>query len=496
MLFSSLLFLYQFLPITLFIYYLSKERLQSVVLLFASLVFYAWGGPSYISILIISILINYFSGLAMGSGEAKRRRKTFLVLGIILNLSLLVIFKYTHFFIENINLLTAIFGVPPVLIKKIILPLGISFFTFKGISYLFTIYRRETPVQRNFVDLALYISLFPQLIAGPISRYRDLAPQLSGRTHSFEKFSSGIRRFIMGLAKKVLIATPLSYMANQVFTIPFEHLSAPLAWIGILFFALQIYYDFSGYTDMAIGLGRMLGFEFVENFNFPYISCSFREFWRRWHISLSTWFRDYLFLPLAYHTSRKLPKEKYFGLRTDKLIYLIAITITFLLCGFWHGAAWTFIAWGMIHGFMLILEHLGLGKILSRFYKPFQHAYMIFFLLISWVFFRSETFHEAFVYLSIMFGFGSQSFQWNMLSDYLNTGTVVVFTTAILGSTRFFDKLSEIVMSWTGSSRLFVRAGFMHIMNIGTLVFMFAVLALSTIYLAGETVSSFIYFKF
>jgi alginate O-acetyltransferase complex protein AlgI len=313
MLFSSLLFLYQFLPVTLFIYYLSKERFQSTVLLLASLIFYAWGGPSFISILIINILINYFSGLAMGSGEGGKRRKIFLILGIIMNLSLLVIFKYTHFFIENINLLTSLLGVSPVLIKKIFLPLGISFFTFKGISYLVTIYRRETAVQRNFIHVALYISLFPQLIAGPISRYRDLAPQLQGRTHSFEKFSSGIRRFILGLAKKVLIASQLSYLANQVFTVPLEHLSAPQAWMGILFFALRIYYDFSGYTDMAIGLGRMLGFEFVENFNFPYISRSFREFWRRWHISLSTWFRDYLFLPLAYHTSRKLPKEKYLG---------------------------------------------------------------------------------------------------------------------------------------------------------------------------------------
>ena len=496
MLFSSLLFLYQFLPVTLIIYYLSKERLQSIILLLVSLVFYAWGGPSYIFILVISILINYFSGLAMGSGESKKRRKTFLVLGVIFNLLLLVIFKYTSFFIENINFLTGLFGTPPILIKKIFLPLGISFFTFKGISYLFTIYRRETAVQRNFIDLALYISLFPQLIAGPISRYRDLAPQLKDRTHSFDKFSSGVHRFILGLAKKVLIATPLSYVATQVFTIPVEHLSAPQAWIGIVFFALQIYYDFSGYTDMAIGLGRMLGFEFVENFNFPYISRSFREFWRRWHISLSTWFRDYLFLPLAYHTSRKLPKEKYFGLRTDKLIYLIATTITFLLCGFWHGAAWTFLVWGLIHGFMLILEHLGLGKITNRFYKPFQHVYMIFFLLISWVFFRSETIREAFDYLTIMFGFGSQSFHCNMLFDYLNSGTVFIFIIAVLGSTRLFDKLSGIARSWTGSSRSIIRAGSVHILNLGTLAFIILILAISTIFLAGETINSFIYFKF
>jgi alginate O-acetyltransferase complex protein AlgI len=496
MLFSSLLFLYQFLPVTLFIYYLSKERFQTIVLLLASLIFYAWGGPSYISILVINILINYFSGLAMGSGEAGKRRKTFLVLGIIMNLSLLVLFKYTHFFIENINLLTGLFGVPPVLIKKIFLPLGISFFTFKGISYLVTIYRRETDVQRNFIQVALYISLFPQLIAGPISRYRDLAPQLQRRTYSFEKFSSGIRRFILGLAKKVLIASQLFYLANQVFAIPLEHLSAPQAWIGILFFALQIYYDFSGYTDMAIGLGRMLGFEFVENFNFPYISRSFREFWRRWHISLSTWFRDYLFLPLAYHTSRKLPKEKYLGLRTDKLIYLIATTVTFLLCGFWHGAAWTFIVWGLIHGFMLILEHLGLGKVLNRFYKPLQHVYMIFFLLVSWVFFRSETIHDAFGYLNVMFGFGSTSFNKSILSDYLNSGTIFIFTIAIFGSTRFFDKISEIIQGWTGSSRMPVRAVSIHIRSLVTLVIMLTVLALSTIFLAGETISPFIYFKF
>jgi alginate O-acetyltransferase complex protein AlgI len=496
MLFSSLLFLYQFLPITLFFYYLAKERLQSYVLLLASFIFYAWGGPSYISILVISILINYFSGLAMGSDGSKKRRKLFLVLGIILNLLILVIFKYTHFFVENINVLTSLFGAPPLLIKKIILPLGISFFTFKGISYQVTIYRRETEVQRNFIDLALYISLFPQLIAGPISRYRDLAPQLQSRTLSFDKFSSGVSRFVLGLAKKVLIATPIAYVANQIFSIPFVHLSAPIAWIGIVFFGIQIYYDFSGYTDMAIGLGRMLGFEFVENFNFPYISRSFREFWRRWHISLSTWFRDYVFLPLAYRTSRKLPKEKYLGLRTDKLIYLISTTITFLLCGFWHGAAWTFIIWGMIHGLMLILEHLGLGRIVNRFYKPFQYVYMIFFLLISWVFFRSETIRDAADYFTIMFGFGKQSFNWNMLSDYLNGGTIFVLTIAILGSTRFFEKLIEMIKGWSLSSRVIIRTGTVHILNIGILIFILSALALSTVFLQGESITSFIYFKF
>jgi alginate O-acetyltransferase complex protein AlgI len=377
-----------------------------------------------------------------------------------------------------------------------LLPIGISFFTFKGISYQVTIFRRETPVQRNIISLAVYISLFPQLIAGPISRYRDLAPQLKERTHSFERFSSGIRRFILGLAKKVLIATQLSYVTNQIFTIPFEHMSAPLAWIGIIFFALQIYYDFSGYTDMAIGLGRMLGFEFVENFNFPYISRSFREFWRRWHISLSTWFRDYLFLPLAYSTSRKLPKEKYFGLKTDKLIYAIATTLTFFVCGFWHGAAWTFIIWGLIHGFMLIIEHVGLSKILNRFYKPFQHFYMIFFLLISWVFFRSDSFQEAFRYLAIMFGFGTQSFSWYLLSDYLNIGTIFIFTIAILGSTRFFERLSEFIRNWNESSGKLAQAGSVHLLNLGTLIFVISILALSTIFLEGETISSFIYFKF
>jgi len=467
-----------------------------MVLLLASLIFYAWGGPSYISVLIISILINYFSGILIGSSEIKNRRKTFLVLGIILNLLLLVIFKYTHFFIENINLLTGLFGVPPILIKNIFLPIGISFFTFKGISYLVTIFRRETSVQRNILSLALYLSLFPQLIAGPISRYRDLAPQLKERSHSFEKFSFGIRRFILGLTKKVLIATQLSYVSNQIFTIPSEHISAPQAWIGIIFFALQVYYDFSGYTDMAIGLGRMLGFDFVENFNFPYISLSFSEFWRRWHISLSTWFRDYLFLPLAYSTSRKLPKEKYLGFKTDKLLYVIATTLTFLLCGFWHGAAWTFIVWGLIHGFMLIIEHLGLGKILNRFYKPFRHIYLVFFLLISWVFFRSDSFQEAFRYLGIMFGFGKQSFNWILLSDYLNIGTIFIFTIAILGSTRFFERLSDIIRGWTTSSRKFVQAGSVHFLNLGTLIFIITILALSTIFLEGETISSFIYFKF
>jgi len=496
MLFSSLLFLYLFLPTTLFFYYFANDKLKSITLLLASLLFYAWGNPSFLSILIISILINYFTGLLIGSLEKKKQRKSALVLGIILNLALLVVFKYSYFLIDNINLLSGVFGAAPIIIKKVILPLGISFFTFKGISYLITVYRRETTAQRNFIDLSIYISLFPQLIAGPISRYRDLEPQLRNRLHSLEKFSSGIKRFVLGLAKKILIATPLSYVVSQIFSLPNEHLSAAQAWIGIIFYALQIYYDFSGYTDMAIGLGRMLGFDFVENFNFPYSSRSFREFWRRWHISLTTWFRDYLFLPIAYKTSRKLPKEKYLGLRTDKLIYIVSISITFLLCGFWHGAAWTFVVWGMIHGLMLVLEHIGLGKLLKNIYKPLQHVYFIFFILISWVFFRSDTFSQAFDYLTIMFGFGTQQFSWSLLSDYITTGTIITFIIAILGSTRFFDNLIRGINGLRNSPTTFIKISFLHIENFGTLVFIISILALSTIYMAGETVNPFIYFKF
>ena len=498
MLFSSLLFIYLFLPFTLLFFYISKEKLQNLVLLVASLVFYAWGGPSLASVLVGSILINYFSGRMIGNSKSKRVRKNWLILGLFLNLGLLVTFKYTHFFVDNINALTNLFGAHPVLLKKIILPLGISFFTFKAISYLISVYRGETEAQKNFIDLSLYISLFPQLIAGPISRYNDLAPQLKpgGRTLTFEKFASGINRFVLGLAKKTLIANTFAAVADQVFGTPYAQMNSPLAWLGIICFALQIYYDFSGYTDMAIGLGRMLGFTFVENFNFPYISKSLREFWKRWHISLSTWFRDYLFLPIAYSTSRKLPKERYWGIRSDKLIYLAGTAITFFLCGFWHGPTWNFIIWGMLHGIFLITEQAGFGKFLKKLHPSLQHLYLILFLLISWVFFRTDTFRDSITYIGIMFGASANPVNWPQFSSFFNLELIVTGIIGILGCTTTFTKIANL----RSSNRVFGENILSRITfytgNIGNLLFIMILLFLVTVQMTAGTINPFIYFRF
>jgi len=475
-----------------------KEKIQNFVLLIASLVFYAWAVPSLVSVLAGSILINYISGRLIGKTKTKKGRKNWLIVGLILNLGLLIAFKYTQFFIENINVLIHLFGTAPILLKKIALPLGISFFTFKAISYLISVYRSETEVQRNFFDLALYISLFPQLIAGPISRYRDLAPQLNpeGRVLTLEKFASGVNRFVLGLGKKVLIANSVAYVADQIFSIPGNQMSSPLAWLGIICFALQIYYDFSGYSDMAIGLGRMLGFSFVENFNFPYNSTSLREFWRRWHISLSTWFRDYFFLPIAYSTSRKLPREKYFGIRSEKLIYLVGTSVTFFLCGFWHGSTWNFIIWGILHGVFLITEQAGFGKLLKKIHPVFQHFYLILFLLISWVFFRTDTFRDSVDYLGIMFRGSGKPIDWIRVNGYLNFELILTGIIAILGCTTFFSKIANIRNIKHSSKVSIINRLAFYTGNLGNLVFVMILIFLVTVKMTAGTINPFIYFKF
>jgi alginate O-acetyltransferase complex protein AlgI len=496
MLFSSLVFLYQFLPVALLLYFLIRGQFRLPLLLLLSLFFSFWAGPSYVAVLAASILVNYLFGLWTGRCEQPGRRKLFFILGIISNLALLVAFKYLAFLVANLNFLTGIFGAAPVVVHKIVLPLGISFYTFKGMSYLISVNRKEVPVQRNILRMGVYISFFPQMSAGPIMRYRDFEPQFDRQEYTLENFRAGIERFILGLGKKVLIASPLAALTTQVGEIPYAHLNAPLAWLGIIFYTLQLYYDFSGYTDMAIGIGRMFGFQTPENFDLPFISKSLREFWRRWHITLSNWFRDYLFLPIAFSYSRKLKKERYGGLRTDRIIYLIATSATFLLCGLWHGAAWTFIAWGSFHGLMLILENLGLGKILKKLPSFVQHFYLLFFLLISFVFFRADSFQDAFRYLGILFGAGHESFTFLQLADYANAGDILVMVLAVGGCLPLFRKIFE-WLSRAGKPEM-SHQGFLAVLlpNLSALILLLAVLFLSTVFLSGQAIQSFIYFKF
>lgn len=361
MVFSSLIFLFFFLPAALFCYYIVPQkfiRVRNAVLLLFSLFFYFYGEPRLIGMLIFSILMNYLFGLSMRSTY----RKPLLILCVIANLSLLGVFKYLNFFISTADSLLGL-SIP---VTGIVMPIGISFYTFQALSYVIDVYRREVPPQHDPFSLALYVSMFPQLIAGPIVRYHDVNVQLAVRKHSFAQFSEGISRFLSGLSKKVLLSNVFAQIADGVFKYAPNELSAAGAWMGAIGYTLQIYFDFSGYSDMAIGLGKMFGFEFLENFNYPYISKSVTEFWRRWHISLSTWFRDYVYIPLG-------------GNRCSPARHIFNLLAVWTLTGFWHGANWTFMAWGLYFGVLLILEKKFLAGRIARLPSVLQHVYALFF---------------------------------------------------------------------------------------------------------------------
>lgn len=345
--------------------------------------------------MVLSIVVNWIAGLGI---EAKKRagKNTIPVLAVAvaLNLLPLAFFKYGNFCVNNVNGVLETLSLPVIEMGDLHLPIGISFFTFQAISYLVDIYRGQATVQKHPVNLALYISLFPQLIAGPIVRYKDVEREIIGRITRIEDLKSGTLRFVSGLGKKVLIANSMGVVADQVFTLPIENVSTGLAWIGIVAYTLQIYFDFSGYSDMAIGLGRIFGFHFLENFNYPYISQSIQEFWRRWHISLSSWFRDYLYIPLG--GNRAGTWRTYFNL-----------LLVFFLCGLWHGASWTFVIWGLYHGLFLVVERLGLIQLLKTIPVFFRHVYTMLVVMVGWVFFRAETLDQALAYVVRMFQFKS-----------------------------------------------------------------------------------------
>ncbi len=382
MVFSSNIFLFAFLPLTLALYFATPNqiKLRNIFLLIASLIFYSWGEMHYLFLLLISIAANYFFGLIL------EKNKKIIILAVAFNILLLGYYKYANFIIENLNLLGL-----KIENKKIHLPIGISFFTFHAISYLVDIYRKKSHAQKSFIDLALYIAFFPQLIAGPIVRYNFIAKYLNKRNHNYAAVAYGIRRFIIGLGKKVIIANPLGELADAVFNLPLAEVNANVAWVGVICYTLQIYFDFSGYSDMAIGLARIFGFKFPENFNYPYISRSIKEFWRRWHISLSAWFRDYVYIPLG--GNRCSLTRQYFNL-----------VLVFFLCGFWHGASWNFIVWGVFHGIFLVLERFKkFSEFLLSLPKLMQNFYAIFLVMIGWVFFRAKDLDQAFGLLKIMF---------------------------------------------------------------------------------------------
>jgi len=473
MLFSSPLFLYLFLPVTILVFYLIRKELKNTVLLFASLIFYAWGGVSYSAILVLSILLNYLFGYLI---SLKKGTKLFLGLGVGINLGVLVVFKYADFIVENLNNLFLNLDIKPIGQPHILLPIGISFFTFQAISYLVDVYRKEVAYQKNLINLALYISLFPQLIAGPIVRYHDIAGQLFKRSFSINKFGEGVQRFIIGLSKKVLLANNFALIADEIMDSTYSDLTTPTAWLGIIAYAFQIYFDFSGYSDMAIGLGKMFGFTFLENFNFPYISRSIKEFWRRWHISLSTWFRDYLYIPLG-------------GSRLSNNRTYINLLIVFILTGLWHGASWSFLVWGLFHGFFLVLEKLGLDKLLNKTWIPIQHFYTLLVVLIGWVFFRVESIDDALFFTKRLF-VDNTAIESNWMS-YFDSRFIIVFFIGIISSTNFFPWVAAIYDQRISHYKVMeiITSGF-YIIAIGLLFIT------CTFYLVAGTYNPFIYFRF
>ena len=405
MVFSNLVFLFLFLPATLFFYYLSPKAGKNYILLFVSLLFYAWGEPIYVFIMLLSICLNYMFAIFVDRGKENFQKKLWLVISIVVNLSILGIFKYAGFFVDNLNKWFNL-GIP---VPDIALPIGISFFTFQAMSYVIDVYRKDAMLQKSLFDLGLYISLFPQLVAGPIVRYQTVADQIRGRVHDWTLFESGVKRFLIGLFKKVFIANPIGLVADEIFALSGGDLSTGTVWIGIFAYTLQIYFDFSGYSDMAIGLGRMFGFKFLENFNYPYIAQSVTDFWRRWHISLSSWFRDYVYIPLG-------------GNRVKTWKIYRNLFIVWTLTGFWHGASWTFMAWGFYYGILIALERAFLGKWIAKMYQPLRHVYLLLIVMIGWVFFRADNFTYSFQYIQTLFGFGEGGLidhkTWLYLNDY------------------------------------------------------------------------------
>lgn len=461
-------FVFLFLPILLLLYLVTKKELHNPILLAASILFYAWGEPKYLAIMLLTIVINYLGAIAI---DKYRYKKPILVFTILANLGFLIYFKYFNFIIENLN------GICHTNISAldVVMPIGISFYTFQAISYVIDVYRGECKVQKDIYKLALFICLFPQLIAGPIVKYHDIAEQIDSREVNFEKVDLGVKRFIIGLSKKMLIANTLGAVADKIFVQNPHNFSHLIAWLGSIAYTFQLYFDFSGYSDMAIGLGLIFGFKFMENFNYPYISKSITEFWRRWHISLSTWFKQYVYISLG-------------GNRSGKLKTIRNLGIVFLLTGIWHGAEWTFVIWGIWHVFFIIIEKLLNIKEFEQkkhsvLVNILRHIYCIFVFLIGWVIFRADNIKYAWDYLMNMFGLlhlHTEYFAYTNLY-YISNIEIITLVVALLCATPLFKNMLAIENKW---GRVLI--------NVWLLVLFF----LSTITIASNTYNPFIYFRF
>ena len=450
------------------LYYLLPVRFRNVILLLASLVFYAWGEPVYLFLMLLSILFNYFSGLDIARNlQDKRAAKRSLVFNLIINLAVLGFFKYEGFVLDTLN------GILPVHISyhALPLPIGISFYTFQILSYIIDVYRGNVKVQTNLPNFALYVTMFPQLIAGPIVQYADVDEQLASREISRTKFGEGSMYFIRGLAKKVLLANTSGMIFTEVSGLAKDNIAVMTAWLGAFAYMFQIYFDFSGYSDMAIGLGKMFGFEFNMNFNYPYVSKSITEFWRRWHISLSSWFRDYVYIPLG-------------GNRVSKIKHIRNLLIVWFLTGLWHGAAWNFVAWGLYYGVILIIEKYLLSPVLDRLPDVVRHIYSIVLVVIGWVLFFSSSFGQAADYIRVMFGAGAHGFA-DRESMYLLTSNLILWLILIFGSTPLVHFRYEHML----------RSKKWNTTIINSVVYA-ALFIVCIAYLVTETYNPFLYFRF
>lgn len=473
MVFSSVLFLFYFLPITLILYFAVPKKYRNLILFLVSLFFYAWGEPVYIVIMLFSTLVDYTHGRLVDRylHEGKRKNARFAVMSsMVINLGILGFFKYGDFILANLN---SLFGLE-IPLMNLPLPIGISFYTFQTMSYTIDVYRGDAKVQKNIISFGAYVALFPQLIAGPIVQFKTVAKELDHRTESFDHFGSGVNRFLIGLGKKVLLANNIGLLWDQVSGMDVTALPVLTAWLGILAFAFQIYFDFSGYSDMAIGLGRMFGFHFLENFNYPYLSRSITEFWRRWHISLGTWFREYVYIPLG-------------GNRQGKGIQLRNICIVWLLTGLWHGASWNFVAWGAYFGILLILEKLFLLRWLERLPRMIGHIYTMFLVLISWALFAFDSFGQAVGYIRAMFG-GYGGALWNGESIYLLYTNAIMLILLVIGSTDLPKKLGQKLVSAFQNNSVVVL--------LGRNAYLLILFILSIAYMVDASYNPFLYFRF
>lgn len=467
MLFSSISFLYYFLPITLTVYFICKNKYRNIILLISSLFFYFYGEPKYTILMLISAFSAYVHGILIDKFRDKKYSKVFLVSGLSINLGILVIFKYGDFIIKNINYIFSL----NINLLRLTLPIGISFYTFQTLSYVVDVYTNKAKVCRRFTNFATYVCLFPQLIAGPIVRYTTIEDELQNRTHSFEKFAYGVNRFIIGLAKKVILSNNLGLLVSIISKS--DEKSILSYWIVAVVFTLQIYFDFSGYSDMAIGLGRIFGFDFLENFNYPFISKSIKEFWRRWHISLSSFFRDYVYIPLG-------------GNRVSRVRWIFNLLIVWSLTGLWHGDSWNFILWGLYFALLLIIENLFLQNILNKLPALIQHIYAKFFIIISFVIFNNENIKDLWSSLYNMFNFRGLDLYNDFSTYYLKSYTVLLIVSVIGATPILKNIIQKINKNVTGQK---VISTINPILNIVLLVVV-------TAYLIDGSFNPFLYFRF